>query len=127
MFLLALAGTVNALEIQLASPLPRNSDWGRILDQIAAEWYEVTNGEVTLNITHQRPGSEEQYLQWLRQNRFQAAVFTSQAFYSIAPEIMALSIPFFIRDNDEFDAVLREVCPFWTRRSRKRDSRPWPG
>ncbi|MDR2375818.1 MAG: TRAP transporter substrate-binding protein DctP [Treponema sp.] len=106
------AGTGYAVEIRLASPLPRNSDWGLILDRIAAEWYEVTGGEVVLNISHQRPGSEDQYLQWLRQNRFQAAVFTSQAFYSIAPEIMTLSVPFFIRNNDEFDAVLQEVRPF---------------
>jgi TRAP-type C4-dicarboxylate transport system substrate-binding protein len=111
LILLALPVYAGAVEIRLASPLPHNSDWGRILDRIAAEWYQVTNGEVILNISHQRPGSEDQYLQWLRQNRFQAAVFTSQAFYSIASEIMTLSIPFFIRNNDEFDAVLQEVRP----------------
>jgi TRAP-type C4-dicarboxylate transport system substrate-binding protein len=108
-----LAGAVpaGAVEIKLASSLPRNSDWGIILDQIAAQWHQVTNGEVVLNVAHQRPGSEDQYLQWLRQNRFQAAVFTSSALYSIAPEIMALSIPFLIRNNDEFEAVLEEVRP----------------
>ncbi|MDR2177904.1 MAG: TRAP transporter substrate-binding protein DctP [Treponema sp.] len=110
-FFLFFAGAAGALEIRLASPLPRNSDWGLILDRIAAEWHEVTNGEVVLNIAHQRPGTEDQYLQWLRQNRFQAAVFTSQAFFSIASEIMTLSAPFFIRNNEEFDAVLREVRP----------------
>ncbi|MDR3147140.1 MAG: TRAP transporter substrate-binding protein DctP [Treponema sp.] len=109
--LVALAGGLGAVEIRLASPLPRNSDWGVILDRIAAEWHEVTNGEVVLNISHQRPGSEDQFLQWLRQNRFQAAVFTSQAFYSIASEIMTLSAPFLIRNNEEFDAVLQEVRP----------------
>ncbi|MDR2135781.1 MAG: TRAP transporter substrate-binding protein DctP [Treponema sp.] len=110
-FFLFAAASSGAVEIRLASPLPRNSDWGEILDRIAAEWHQVTNGEVVLNIAHQRPGSEDQYLQWLRQNRFQAAVFTSQAFYSIASEIMTLSVPFFIRNNEEFDAVLREVRP----------------
>jgi TRAP-type C4-dicarboxylate transport system substrate-binding protein len=100
-----------ALEIRQASSLPANSDWGVILDRIAAEWYRVSGGEVTLNVAHQRAGSEEQYLQWLRQNRFQAAVFTSSALTNIAPEIMALSIPFLIRTNDEFDAVLQEVRP----------------
>jgi TRAP-type C4-dicarboxylate transport system substrate-binding protein len=109
--LVFLALPAYTVEIRLASPLPHNSDWGLILDRIAAEWYQVTNGEVVLNISHQRPGTEDQYLQWLRQNRFQAAVFTSQAFYSIASEIMALSVPFFIRNNDEFDAVLQEVRP----------------
>jgi TRAP-type C4-dicarboxylate transport system substrate-binding protein len=101
----------SAVEIRLASSLPANSDWGIILDRIAADWYRVSGGEVTLNVAHQRAGSEEQYLQWLRQNRFQAAVFTSGALNNVAPEIMALSIPFLIRNNDEFDAVLAEVRP----------------
>jgi TRAP-type C4-dicarboxylate transport system substrate-binding protein len=109
--LILLAGRVGAVEIKLASSLPRNSDWGIILDRIAAEWYQATNGEVVLNILHQRPGSEEEYLRQLRQDRFQAAVFTSNGLYNIAPEIMALSIPFLIHNNEEFDAVLREVRP----------------
>jgi TRAP-type C4-dicarboxylate transport system substrate-binding protein len=99
------------VEIKLASSLPRNSDWGITLDRIAAEWNQATNGEVELKIFHQRAGSEDDYLKWLRQGRFEAAIFTSSALYSIAPEIMALSIPFLIRDNDEFDAVLKEVRP----------------
>jgi TRAP-type C4-dicarboxylate transport system substrate-binding protein len=99
------------VEIKLASSLPRNSDWGRTLDRIAADWTRSTNGEVTLNVFHQRAGSEEDYLKWLRQDRLQAAILTSSALYSIAPEVMALSIPFLIRNNDEFDAVLRETRP----------------
>jgi TRAP-type C4-dicarboxylate transport system substrate-binding protein len=108
LFLALPGGTV---EIKLASSLPSNSDWGIILDRIAADWYRVSNGEVILSISHQRAGTEEQYLQWLRQNRFQAAVFTSSALNNVAPEIMALSIPFLIRNNEEFDAVLAEVRP----------------
>jgi TRAP-type C4-dicarboxylate transport system substrate-binding protein len=104
-------GFTGALEITLASPLPQNSPWGIILDRISAEWRQVTNGEVTLNVLHQRAGTEQQYLTGLKQNRFQAVVLTSEAFFSIAPEIMALSIPFLIRNDAEFDAVLQEVRP----------------
>ncbi|MDR3174727.1 MAG: TRAP transporter substrate-binding protein DctP [Treponema sp.] len=100
-----------AVEIKLASSLPGNSDWGLILDRIAADWYRVSNGEVILSVFHQRAGNEDEYLRWLRQNRFQAAVFTSSALNDVAPEIMALSIPFLIRNNDEFDAVLAELRP----------------
>ncbi|MDR2746518.1 MAG: TRAP transporter substrate-binding protein DctP [Treponema sp.] len=111
LFLLWGALPGRAVEIKLASSLPSNSDWGIILDRIAADWYRISNGEVTLNVSHQRAGTEEQYLQWLRQNRFQAAVFTSSALNNVAPEIMALSIPFLIRNNEEFDAVLTELRP----------------
>ncbi|GHV92671.1 hypothetical protein AGMMS50268_31740 [Spirochaetia bacterium] len=99
------------ITINLASSLPRNSPWGRTLDRIASEWARETNGEVTLHILHQYPGSEGDYLMKLRQDKIQAAIFTSIALNSIAPEIMALSIPFLIRDNDELDAVLNEVRP----------------
>jgi TRAP-type C4-dicarboxylate transport system substrate-binding protein len=100
-----------AVEIKLASSLPAASDWGLILDRIARDWYRVSNGEVTLSVFHQRAGNEDEYLRWLRQNRFQAAVFTSTALNDVAPEIMTLSIPFLIRNNDEFDAVLAELRP----------------
>jgi TRAP-type C4-dicarboxylate transport system substrate-binding protein len=100
------------ITIDLASALPRNSPWGRTLDRIAAEWIKITNGEVTLHILHQYPGSEGQYLTKLRQDKIQAAIFTSIALNAIAPEIMALSIPFLIKNNDELDAVLNEVRPF---------------
>ncbi|GHV61724.1 hypothetical protein AGMMS49587_06620 [Spirochaetia bacterium] len=100
------------ITINLASALPRNSPWGRTLDRIAADWIKATNGEVTLHVLHQYPGSEGDFLMKLRQDKIQAGIFTSLALNSIAPEIMALSIPFFIQDNDELDAVLKEVRPF---------------
>jgi TRAP-type C4-dicarboxylate transport system substrate-binding protein len=99
------------LTVTLASSLPRNSPWGRTLDRIAYEWGQVTKGEVTLRILHQYPGSEGEYLMKLRQDKIQAAILTSVAFTSVAPEIMALSIPFLIRNNAELDAVLDQVRP----------------
>jgi TRAP-type C4-dicarboxylate transport system substrate-binding protein len=99
------------ITINLASSLPRNSPWGRTLDRIAAEWIRATNGEVTLHVLHQYPGTEGDYLMKLRQDKIQAAIFTSIALNSIAPEIMALSIPLLIQTNDEMDAVLSEVRP----------------
>ncbi|GHT63641.1 hypothetical protein FACS1894110_01840 [Spirochaetia bacterium] len=100
------------ITINLASALPRNSPWGRTLDRIAADWIKATNGEVTLHILHQYPGSEGDYLMKLRQDKIQAAIFTSLGLNSIAPEILALSTPFLIQNNDELDVVLNEVRPF---------------
>jgi TRAP-type C4-dicarboxylate transport system substrate-binding protein len=97
--------------ITLASSLPRNSTWGRSLDRIAADWIRLSNGEITLRILHQYPGSEGEYMMKLRQDKIQAAVFTSIALNSITPEVMALSIPLLIRNNGELDAVLQEVRP----------------
>jgi TRAP-type C4-dicarboxylate transport system substrate-binding protein len=99
------------LTINLASSLPRNSPWGRTLDRIAAQWSQITNGQVNLHILHQYPGSEGDYLMKLRQDKIQAAIFTSIALNAVTPEVMALSIPFLIRNNEELDVVLQEIRP----------------
>jgi TRAP-type C4-dicarboxylate transport system substrate-binding protein len=52
----------------------------------------------------------------LRQDKIQAAIFTSIALNSVTPEVMALSIPFLIRNNAELDAVLQEVRPIFNSR-----------
>jgi TRAP-type C4-dicarboxylate transport system substrate-binding protein len=44
-------------------------------------------------------------------NGIQAAVFTSFGLNKMAPEIMTLSCPFLIRDNDELNEVLKTVKP----------------
>jgi TRAP-type C4-dicarboxylate transport system substrate-binding protein len=96
--------------IKLASPLPRNTIWGAELDKIAGEWARITGGEIELRVVHGQT-EEGKNLTLLRQNQIQISVFTSIALNSIAPEIMALSIPMLIHNNDEFDAVLEEVRP----------------
>jgi TRAP-type C4-dicarboxylate transport system substrate-binding protein len=94
--------------IKLASPLPRNTIWGAELDKIAGEWAKRTGGEIELRVVHGQT-DEGKNLTLLRQNQIQISIFTSIALNSIAPEIMALSIPMLIHDNDEFDVVLNEV------------------
>jgi TRAP-type C4-dicarboxylate transport system substrate-binding protein len=96
--------------IKLASPLPENTIWGGELKKIAGEWAKITGGEIELRVVHGQT-DEGKNLALLRQNQIQISIFTSIALNSIAPEIMALSIPMLIHDNDEFDAVLGEVRP----------------
>ena len=45
----------------------------------------------------------------LRVNQIQAAVLSTYGLYEISPEIMTLSCPFLIRDDDELDTVLAGV------------------
>ncbi|MDR1637047.1 MAG: TRAP transporter substrate-binding protein DctP [Treponema sp.] len=96
--------------IKLASPLPENTIWGAELKKIAGEWAKITGGEIELRVVHGQT-DEGKNLALLRQNQIQISIFTSIALNSIAPEIMALSIPMLIHDNNEFDAVLRDVRP----------------
>ena len=102
-----------ALEVRLASPMPRNSDWGRCLDRIAAEWARVTNNEVRLRILHDGvEGGETKVLTSLSANNIQAGLFTSFGLTGVCPAVMTLSVPFMIRDEAELDLALREAKPY---------------
>jgi len=125
-FLLAAPGAVfaqrggaadGAIQIRVASPVPRSSDWGRTMDRIAAEWTRVTNGAVRPHVIHDGlEGGETQMLSSLSTNRIQAALLTSHGLSEIVPEIMNLSVPFKIRNDAELDLVLREMLPFLEQR-----------
>jgi TRAP-type C4-dicarboxylate transport system substrate-binding protein len=98
--------------IKMASPVPEQTPWGQYLNQIAAEWGKITNGEVELRIFHGGTlGSEEAVLRLLKLNQLQAAVLSSFGLGSISPEIMTLSCPFLIRDDEELDLVLEGLKP----------------
>ena len=103
----------DTIEIRVASPLPRNSDWGRTLDRIAGEWTRVSGGSVQARIIHDGlEGGETRMLSSLASNNIQAALFTSMGLAEIIPEVMNLSVPFNIRDDDELEVVLAEILPF---------------
>ena len=102
-----------ALEVRLASFMPRNSDWGRCLDRIAAEWARVTNNEVRLRILHDGvEGSDAKVLSSLSANNIQAALFSSFGLAEICPAIMTLSVPFQINGDVELELVLKEALPY---------------
>ena len=102
----------DTIEIRVASPLPRNSDWGRTLDRIAGEWARVTNNTVRARVIHDGlEGGESRMLSSLSTNNVQAALFTSFGLSEIVPEVMNLSVPFQIRDEAELNLVLADILP----------------
>ena len=100
------------IEVKLASPLPKESPWGRTLDRIAVEWNRITNGQVRLSIRHSGiEGNESKMHLSLASDIIQAAVFTSFGLSEIEPAIMTMSAPFLIRTEAELSAVMRELQP----------------
>jgi TRAP-type C4-dicarboxylate transport system substrate-binding protein len=102
------------LTIKLASLVPENTPWGAALNRMAAEWRTATNGEVELIVYHNGVAGEEgDVVRKLKGNQIQAAVLSSFGLNSITPghEIMTLSCPFLIRDNEELDLVLENLKP----------------
>jgi TRAP-type C4-dicarboxylate transport system substrate-binding protein len=97
---------------KIASVAPENTPWGAALNRMAQEWRTATNGEVELQIYHNGvAGSEEDVLRKLRIGQLQGGVFTSFGLNAITPEVLTLSCPFLIRDNEELDLVLAELRP----------------
>ena len=98
------------LEVKIASPLPKESPWGRTLDRIAVEWNRISNGQIRLRVLHGgTEGGEGKMRLSLASNTIQAAVFTSFGLSSINPAVMTMSAPFLIRNDNELSAVMKEV------------------
>jgi TRAP-type C4-dicarboxylate transport system substrate-binding protein len=102
----------DVVNIRIASPLPRSSDWGRALDRLAADWEKVTQNQTRVIVSHDgREGSESRMLSSLSSDAIQVAVFTSAGVSEICPAVMNLSIPFMIRNEAELDLVLENMLP----------------
>jgi len=113
-------GAGGVVNVRLASPLPANSEWGRALNRLAAEWRQVTNSQVNVVVSHDgREGSEADMLRKLYGNSIQAAIFTSAGIAEICPAVMNISVPFLIKSEAELDAVLAEVLPVLETRVRQ--------
>ena len=106
------SAAADVVNIRLASPLPANSEWGRALNRLAAEWRQITNNQVNVVVSHDgREGSEADMLRKLNANSIQVAIFTSAGVAEICPAVMNLSVPFMIKNEVELDTVLAEVLP----------------
>ncbi|MDR0552355.1 MAG: TRAP transporter substrate-binding protein DctP [Spirochaetaceae bacterium] len=96
--------------VKLASLAPEATPWGEALNNLAKQWGQATNGEVEVRVYHNAvAGGESDVLRKLKGNQIQAAVFTSIGMSQISPAVMTLSVPFFIRTDDELNAVLAEL------------------
>jgi len=107
----------DVVNIRIASPLPRSSDWGRALDRLAADWEKGTQNQVRVIVSHDgREGSEGRMLSSLSSNVIQVAVFTSAGVSEICPAVLNLSVPFMIKNDAELDLVLKSMIPVFNSR-----------
>ena len=106
------ASQSDTINVRLASFMPKNSDWGRCLERMAAAWSRETNNRVRLIVIHDGlEGGEQKMFSSLSTNNIQAGVFTSFGLLYICPSIMTVSAPLLIRNEAELDLVLKEAKP----------------
>jgi TRAP-type C4-dicarboxylate transport system substrate-binding protein len=97
--------------IKLAALIPENTPWGEELNNMAAEWKRISEGNVELVIYYNIKSDESDLLRQLNLNQIQAAMLSTVGMKLIAPEGMTLSCPFLIRNNEELDLVLNALKP----------------
>jgi TRAP-type C4-dicarboxylate transport system substrate-binding protein len=97
--------------IKLVSQVPQDTPWGKLLDEMAAEWARITNNEVELDVRHNVKAGEADILRQLNSRQIHAAMLSTFGLKLIAPQVMTLSCPFLIRNNEELDLVLNALKP----------------
>jgi len=105
------------IRINLASIVPENTAWGQAINRLAADFRRITNGEVEVIVFHNgTQGDEAEILRKMRINQLQAGVFSSMGMNMITPEVLAISYPFLIRNEAEYNEVMRQLRPDLTSR-----------
>ncbi len=104
--------SLSALTVKLGSPFPEGSSWDSSLKRMAAEWSEITNGQVRMRIYPGGvAGDQADMIRKMRIGQLDAAVLTSFGLKSIVPETFVLSLPGLLKSEAELDYVIEEFVP----------------
>jgi TRAP-type C4-dicarboxylate transport system substrate-binding protein len=109
---LLLPALVGAQVLRVASPAPENSDYGRILNRINAEWIRISGGKVRMQVIHNgAAGGEDEMQRRIKQGTIQGGLFTSIGLGRINSLVLSMSTPLLIQDDDEMKHVFRSITP----------------
>ena len=98
--------------IKIGTMAPQGSLWETTLKEIAAEWDRLSSGRIRVKIyTGGSIGNEDDIIRKMKLGRLQGAALTSQGMANIDPDLLALSLPMKISDDEEFDYVFKKMIP----------------
>jgi TRAP-type transport system periplasmic protein len=103
--------SAQAITLKMATNAPANSPWDIGLKRLAAEFARVSGGRVKLAFPQSAHVSTESDMIQKMRLGLDGALLTSYGLAELDPDILALSIPSFIRSDAEFDAALAAVEP----------------
>ncbi len=103
--------SAQTVTLRIAANVPTNSPWDLGLKRLAHEFDRVSGGRVRMIFPPSAHVASEGDI--LRQMRFgiDGALISSQGLAQLYPDSLALSMPSFINNDEEFDAVLAAVVP----------------
>ncbi len=115
--LLCSASSLSALEIKIASVAPENSPYGTALKQLAADWQHISGGSIQVVIYHNGiAGDQADILRKMRIGQVQGGTFANTGIAAIAREALSVTVPFLIRNDAEFQHVLKRLRPILDQR-----------
>ncbi|MFQ5707482.1 MAG: TRAP transporter substrate-binding protein DctP [bacterium] len=96
----------------MATLAPSGSPWHEILKEMAAEWSNVSNGQIILRIYPGGvAGDEADMVRKMRIGQLHAAAITNGGLSRIAPAVNVLAIPMAIDSWEALDRVRSELGP----------------
>ena len=112
--LLLCSGAVSArpIIIKLGSPTPEGSPWHDALQELAAEWKQISGGQVQVRIfPNGIAGDERNMIRKMRINTIQAAVISGAGLNDIAADSIVLSLPLLFQSDRELAYVFSKLKP----------------
>ncbi|HUW41824.1 MAG TPA: TRAP transporter substrate-binding protein DctP [Rectinemataceae bacterium] len=112
-FAATLAAPLSAqtITLRMAAYVPTNSPWELGLRRIAADFDRISGGSVRIVFPQSvRVSDESDIIQKMRFG-IDGALLTTYGIAQLYPDSLALSMPTLIRNDREFDAVLRAIVP----------------
>jgi TRAP-type C4-dicarboxylate transport system substrate-binding protein len=107
LFLAATLTPLSALTLKIATLAPEGSPWVVGLRRTAGEWERISGGQVSLKIyAGGIAGEEPDMIRKLRIGQLQGAALSQLGLGLLEPDILAVSVPFLVRDEGELDYLL---------------------
>jgi TRAP-type C4-dicarboxylate transport system substrate-binding protein len=98
------------VNVKLATLAPDGSSWHELLQDLAAEWDDISDGQVRLRIfAGGVAGDEPAVMKKLGINNYHAALITSHGLSSISRSTRVFSIPFMLRDDNEVELAMEAL------------------
>jgi TRAP-type C4-dicarboxylate transport system substrate-binding protein len=111
------AAGVQPINVKMASLAPEGSPWHEVLQEIAEDWREISNGRVSLQIYAGGVlGDESDMIRKMRLNQVQAGALTAEGLSYIDRGIYGLSLPLLVNTYPELDRLRAHVEPELRRR-----------
>ncbi|HLO65457.1 MAG TPA: TRAP transporter substrate-binding protein DctP [Holophaga sp.] len=109
---LALSLGAQTVTLKLATLVPQNSSWFRILQEMGTEWEKASGGRVKVVFyPGGRMGDDNDVIRKMRLGQLQGAVLASPGLAEIDRSVYALSIPLAFESTDEVYRVLDRLRP----------------